>query len=92
MTPTAVINNNDNPSTEVRLFAVNDEITLEYEDRVLLRFTPALINLIPGLASNYEHIRDTAIVNIIDNDRKCFIYGFANGGVLFSSADQFWRG
>ena len=66
-----VIINGDNPCTDIRLFTVNDEITLEYGDRVLLRFTPARANIIPGLASYFEYIRDTAIVNIIDNDRKC---------------------
>ena len=28
-------------------------------------------NLIPGLERNFEYIRDTAVVNIIDSDRKC---------------------
>ena len=73
LTPITVINNNYNPSTNVRLFTVNDETTLEYEDRVLLRFTPTQANLIPELASNYEHIRDTVVVNIIDDDRKCIL-------------------
>ena len=86
--------NGDYPSTDILLFTVNDEATLEYEDRVLLRFTPTQATLIPGLASNYEYIRDTAIVNIIDDDRKCLfpIFLFANGeGVPFSIADQFQR-
>ena len=49
---------------------MDDEITLEYEDRVLLRFTPAQADFIPGLESSVEYMRDTAIVNIIDNDCK----------------------
>ena len=57
-------------STVIRLFASNDEITLEYEDKVRLRFTPGEALLIPGLASNYEYLRDTLIINITDNDRK----------------------
>ncbi|CAI8047959.1 hypothetical protein GBAR_LOCUS26511, partial [Geodia barretti] len=55
-------------SAEIRLFTSNDEITLEYDDRVLLRFTPDNPSLIPGLEANGEYIRDTATVNIIDND------------------------
>ena len=71
LTPISVIINNDDPSTDVRLFTVNDETTLEYEDRVLLRFNPASPALIPFLESMNECVRDTATVNIIDNDRKC---------------------
>ena len=61
----------NNNATSVRVFPVNDEITLEYDDRVLLRFTPAVTNLFSNLANQFEYIRDTAVVNIIDNDRKC---------------------
>ena len=71
LTPISVIINNDNPSTHVRLFTVDDETTLEFEDRVLLRFNPAIAALIPGLEGVNECIRDTATVNIIDNDCKC---------------------
>ena len=71
LTPISVIINNADPSTDVRLFTVNDETALEYEDRVLLRFNPASAALIPGLESFNECVRDTATVNIIDNDRKC---------------------
>ena len=66
-----VINNNADPATEISVFAVNDKVTLEYDDRVFLRFTPAIPDLIPGLESYFESIRDTAIVNIIDSDCKC---------------------
>ena len=69
--PEDVIIDGDYPSTNVCIFIMNDEITLEYEDRVLLRFTPTHVNLIPGLERNFEYIRDTAVVNIIDSDRKC---------------------
>ena len=44
---------------------------MESEDRVLLRFNPALPALIPALEGVNECVRDTATVNIIDNDRKC---------------------
>ena len=71
LTAIFVIINNDDPSTDVRLFTVNDETALEYEDRVLLRFNPASSALIPGLEGVNECVRDTATVNIIDNDRKC---------------------
>ena len=63
--------NNDDPSTDVRLFTVNDETTLEFEDRVLLRFNPGSPELIPFLEMHFECVRDTATVNIIDNDCKC---------------------
>ena len=61
----------NNNVTSIRVFPVNDEITLEYDDRVLLRFTPDVTNLFSDLANQFEYIRDTAVVNIIDNNRKC---------------------
>ena len=70
LTPISFIINNDNPSTDVQLSTVNDETTLEYEDRVLLRFNPALPALIPSLEGVNECVRDTTTVNIIDIDRK----------------------
>ena len=57
----------DQPSAEIRLFTANDEVTLEYEDRVRLNFNPTAANLITGLG---EYVRNSAIVNIIDNDCK----------------------
>ena len=60
----------DQPSAEIRLFTANDEVTLEYEDRVLLNFDPILANLITRLEAVGEYVRNTAIVNIIDSDCK----------------------
>ena len=45
-------------------------MTLEYDDRVLLRFTPDNASLIRGLEDMGEFIRDSAMVNIIDDDCK----------------------
>ena len=59
-----------NGGIDIPVIPVNDEITLEYDDRVLLRFTSAVTNLFSDLANQFEYIRDTAVVNIIDNDRK----------------------
>ena len=58
------------PSAEIRLFTANDEVTLEYDDRVRLDFIPTAAGLITGLESMGEYVRNTAIVNIIDNDCK----------------------
>ena len=63
-------NDNANPVTEIRVITLNDEVTLEYEDRVTLRFTPAQANFIENLADQFEYIRDTANINIIDKDSK----------------------
>ena len=57
-------------SEEIRLFTANDEITLEYDDRVLLQFTPDNPGLIPGLEAMGEYIRSSGTVHIIDNDCK----------------------
>ena len=55
---------------EVRLFTSNDQIALEYDDRVILSFTPDNPALIPGLEAAGEYIRHTATVQIIDNDSE----------------------
>ena len=56
----------------IQLFSRNDDITLEYNDTVILRFivNPAITGLIQQLEAAGEYIRDTATVDIIDNDRK----------------------
>ena len=56
----------------IQLFSDNDAISLEYNDTVILRFigSPGLGPLIQQLEMAGEYIRDTAIVDIIDNDRK----------------------
>ena len=56
------------PSAEISLFIANDQVTLEYEDRVRLDFDPTSAELITGLEAVGEYVRNTAIVNIIDND------------------------
>ena len=58
------------PSADIRLFTANDEVTLEYEDRVRLDFYPTTADLITGLEAVGEYVRNTAIVNIIDDDCK----------------------
>ena len=52
--------------TDIQLFTTDDDITLEYNDTVLLKFS----YLIPAPEIAGEFLRDTATVNIIDNDRK----------------------
>ena len=56
----------------IQLFSRNDDITLEYDDTAILRFivNPGLAGLIQMLRVEGEYIRDTAIVDIIDNDCK----------------------
>ena len=63
-------NSGNSDNQEIRLFTSNDHITLEYDDRIQLVFTPNDPALIPGVESVGEYIRDTAIVNIIDNDSR----------------------
>ena len=55
---------------EIRLFAAEDAISHEYDDRVLLSFIPDNLGLITGLQAFGEYIRDTATVNINDSDSK----------------------
>ena len=56
----------------MRLFAINDDTTLEYNEYVTLTFTPGNPAVITGLEGEGEYVRTSAIVNIIDNDRKCY--------------------
>ena len=80
------------PSAEIRLFIANDGVTLEYEDRVRLEFNLTAADLITGLESFGEYVRNTAIVNIIDNDSK-FRLRLHNleHSLLCSAADKLWR-
>ena len=55
-------------TASIRLFTSNDDISLEYDDRVLLVFTPDNHALVTAVESLGQYIRNTAIVNIIDND------------------------
>ena len=64
--PIALQDNN----IEIRLFTTDDEVTLEYDDTVILRFNPDIPAFIPVVESRGEFIRDIAVVNIIDNDSK----------------------
>ena len=57
-------------TARIVLFMVNDEVTLEYDDRVHLGFIPDNASLIRELEDMGEFIRGSAIVNIIDNDCK----------------------
>ena len=58
---------------ETSLSAPNDDITLEYADRVQLRFTPESPSLITTLEGLGEYVRDTVTVNITDDDREYLI-------------------
>ena len=54
----------------IELFTRNDNITLEYNDTVLLLFTPKQSDLIEFYENNGEYIRESMNVHIVDNDRK----------------------
>ena len=61
-------------STDISLVTVDDEMGMECEESIRLEFVHQFPPYIIFLASQGEFIRDTAIVNIIDNDRK---YGYS---------------
>ena len=75
---------------EIRLFTAKDVITLEYNDRILLTYTPSNPGLIPGVEGAGEYIRNTAIVRIIDNDSKnhCTTASVSYSGFLCSVGDK----
>ena len=58
-------------NVDLHVFAYSDRITLEYDDKVLLRFTSSSSsNFITNLENAGEYIRDNATVNIIDSNCK----------------------
>ena len=57
-------------TADIRLFTSNDDISLEYDDRVRLVFTPDNSALITAVESLGQYIRTNAIVRIIDIDGK----------------------
>ena len=65
-----------NAIERIELCTRNDDITLEYDDSVLLVFTPEISTLTDVYDSEGEFIRDNAIVHIIDNDRKQIMIGW----------------
>ena len=58
-----------NNLTLIRINATDDNIALEYDDMVKLRFIPDLPVLIEDIGY-HQFIQDTAMVNIIDDDSK----------------------
>ena len=60
----------DDDEAMIELRTRNDDITLEYDDTVILVFTPDDDNLIAEYEAAGEYIRDRAVVRIVDNDRK----------------------
>ena len=59
---------------EFQMSAVDDVITLEYNDRIVLMYTPSVAGLIGRVEGAGEYVRNTAIVRIIDNDSKFSLY------------------
>ena len=57
-----------NAAASIRLFTSNDDISLEYDDRVRLEFTPDNPALITGVEGFGQYFRTTATVNIVDFD------------------------
>ena len=57
-----------NAAESIRLFTANDDISLEYDDRVRLEFTPDNPLLVAGLEGMGQYLRTTATVNIVDLD------------------------
>ena len=59
-----------NDETIIVLHTRNDAVTLEYNDSVILVFTPDEDDLINFYERKGEYIRDNVVMHILDNDRK----------------------
>ena len=77
-------------SVDIFLFPVDDGITLEYDDQILLRFTPSDSNIISVLENGFEYIRDSAIVNIIDDNSEWLVWS-KTACMLLPLSLQCWR-
>ena len=64
-----------NAIERIELGTRNDDITLEYDDTILLLFIPENSSLIEFYESEGEYIRDNVTVHIIDDDRKQTMIG-----------------
>ena len=60
----------DSIAETIQLRTKNDAVTLEYDDTVLLIFSPDESDLTEFYEIEGEYIRDSATVHIIDNDRE----------------------
>ena len=59
-------------SVSIRMYIRNDEVTLEYDDQVALKFNPRINNFVQQFEDNKgEFIRNTATVTIVDKNREC---------------------
>ena len=56
--------------SDVRLDASNDDVTLEIDDTAILRLKPTTPNIVALIEQQRQFLRDTATVNILDNDCK----------------------
>ena len=66
----------DSDRATIELRTRNDDITLEYDDTVILVFTPDEDDLIEFYEGEGEYIRDSVTVYILDTDRKYTIFGW----------------
>lgn len=60
-------------TAEIPFKSINDDITLEYDDKVKMVFAPLYENYRQELMENGEFIRAYSYVHIIDNDGKLYI-------------------
>lgn len=59
-------------SATVSVYAISDNRALEQEDGIALKFTPTDSTLLIAIEERGEYIRDTTIVDIVDENCKCF--------------------
>ena len=59
-----------NGTAEIYFFTINDEVTLEHTDSIILKFTPSKDTDMSTGFSMGHYMRKEAVVNIIDNDSK----------------------
>ena len=57
-------------ATSIQFLPRDDHITLEYNDRVILTFTPQNPHLLAGIEAAGQYIRQNTTINIIDTDSQ----------------------
>ena len=64
-----------NEALNIQVIPQSDTISLELDDRIILRFTPSNMLLTPEafFGATGEFIRDVTSVHIIDDDSECCV-------------------
>ena len=84
-----------NSALNIQVIPQSDTISLELDDRIILRFTPTSPLVTPEVyfAGTGEFLRDATVVHILDDDSECcvpHIMAHISSMLLFSVTTMFY--